>query len=418
MDLLHIATAGSVDDGKSTLIGRLLYETGSVPKDKLAAIEAASARRGFEALDLSLLTDGLIAEREQGITIDVAHVYFNSNRRKYVIADTPGHVEYTRNMVTGASQAAVSIILIDARNGVVEQTARHFYIASMLRVPTVIVCVNKMDLVDYSQARFEAVCADMQTLIERNDAPRQSVTFLPMVALHGDNVIQRSDRLGWYDGPSLFEVLESVEPRIVGKLPARMSVQSVIRPRAGEGHLHDYRGYAGRVISGQFTVGDTVVALPGAHTTRLTGLERFGEPIHEAAAGASITALLSDDIDVGRGHLLAHPDTAPSGSRQFEARMCWLDHTSLKPGATYLIQAGVARTKAKVTALLAVINVATLRENLAPASLELNEIGTVTLRTAAPLFLDRFDDNPANGAFILIDEFSNNTVAVGFVRTV
>ena len=290
MDILRIATAGSVDDGKSTLIGRLLYETKSVPKDRLEAIEAASKRRGVDFLDLSLLTDGLIAEREQGITIDVAHVYFSTPGRKYIIADTPGHFEYTRNMVTGASTAAISIILIDARNGIVEQTARHYAIAAMLRIPRVIVCVNKMDLAGYDQARFDAIVAEFHARFDAITPAGQSLTFIPASSLHGENITLKSPRMPWHAGPTLLDLLESADTHQERKLAARLQVQHVIRPRTEA--LHDYRGYAGRISSGALAVGEAVMVLPNGRASVITGIERFGAPVARAAAGESITVLL------------------------------------------------------------------------------------------------------------------------------
>jgi len=416
MDLLRIATAGSVDDGKSTLIGRLLYETRSVPKDKLEAIDAASKRRGVSFLDLSLLTDGLIAEREQGITIDVAHVYFSTPTRKYIIADTPGHFEYTRNMVTGASYASVSIILIDARNGVVEQTARHYYISAMLRIPTVIVCVNKMDLVGYSQARFDEVIADFQKLAQQIKPNNQRLHFLPVASLHGDNLIQSSDKTPWYTGPALLPLLENAEAHEPRHYAARMSVQYVIRPRNNDTSLHDYRGYAGRISSGSFSVGDEVVVLPGERSSKIKSIERAGKPLQHAEAGDSITILLEDNIDVSRGNLLVRADEIPLPRKELRVRLCWLDQTPIAPGKTYLLQHGTNRVRAKVQALHHVIDVATLKVLDAPPQLKLNEIGEATLRLSAPIFADTYQDNPPNGAFILIDEWSNGTAGVGFVE--
>ena len=416
MDLLRIATAGSVDDGKSTLIGRLLYETRSVPKDKLEAIDAASKRRGVDFLDLSLLTDGLIAEREQGITIDVAHVYFSTPQRKYIIADTPGHFEYTRNMVTGASYAAASIILIDARNGVMEQTARHYYIAAMLRIPTVIVCVNKMDLVSYSQTRFDEVIAEFNKIAAQIKPNNQVIHTLPVASLYGDNLTQHSDKMPWYTGPTLMTLLATAEAHAPRKQSARVSVQYVIRPRNADVSLHDYRGYAGRVSSGVFAVGDEIMALPGERHSTISSIERAGKPVKQAAAGDSITILLADDIDVSRGSLLVRPNEAPFIRKELRVRLCWLDQTPIAPGKTYILQHGVNRVRAKVQALHQVIDVGSLKATESPAQLKLNEIGEATLRLSAPIFADDYTDNPSNGAFILIDEWSNTTAGVGFIE--
>ena len=415
MDLLRIATAGSVDDGKSTLIGRLLYETRSVPKDKLEAIDAASKRRGVDFLDLSLLTDGLIAEREQGITIDVAHVYFSTPQRKYIIADTPGHFEYTRNMVTGASYAAVSIILIDARNGVVEQTARHYYVSAMLRIPTVIVCVNKMDLVGYSQERFNEVIAEFNKIAAQIKPDNQVIHTLPVASLYGDNLITRSAKMPWHTGPTLMTLLETAEAHEPRKYAARLPVQYVIRPRNTDVSLHDYRGYAGRLCSGVLNIGDKIMVLPGERCSTITAIERAGKPVTQATAGDSITVLLADDVDISRGNLLVHPNAAPFTRKELQVRLCWLDQNPIAPGKTYILQHGVNRVRAKVQALHQVIDVAAMQATESPAQLKLNEIGEATLRLSAPIFADDYADNPSNGAFILIDEWSNTTAGVGFV---
>jgi sulfate adenylyltransferase subunit 1 len=419
MDILRIATAGSVDDGKSTLIGRLLYETRSVTQDKLDAIDAASKRRGVNFLDLSLLTDGLIAEREQGITIDVAHVFFQTATRKYIIADTPGHFEYTRNMVTGASTAAASIILVDARNGLVEQTHRHFFIASLLRIPTVIVCVNKMDLVGYSQARFDEIVAGFKALAAQaaQAVPaNQPITFIPASSLHGENITRRSTHMAWYAGPTLLDLLEKIDAVPQRQLAARLQVQSVIRPRMHDRpDLHDYRALAGRISSGVFSAGDEVIVLPNQRTSRITTIEHFGQRVQSAEAGQSVTLHLADDIDVSRGALIAQAGAAPALRKEFVARVCWLDHQALKAGKTLQLQHGVHRTRAKVQALHSVIDVVSLGSSDNPPQLKLNEIGDVSLKLAQPIFADAYETNPANGAFILIDELTNATAGVGFI---
>ena len=414
MDILRIATAGSVDDGKSTLIGRLLYETGSVPKDRLIAIQAASKRRGVDFLDLSLLTDGLIAEREQGITIDVAHVYFSTPKRKYIVADSPGHVEYTRNMVTGASKAAVSIILIDARNGVVEQTRRHYAIAAMLHVPGVIVCVNKMDLVGYSRARFEAIVAEFRAQAAGLQPAEQVLHFVPVSSLHGENITQGSPNLAWHTGAPLLTLLEQACARPPGPLAARLQVQHVVRPRTGD--LHDYRGYAGRIASGSLAVGDSVVVLPNARTSTITALERFARPVTQAHDGESVVLQLADDIDISRGCLIARPESAPSARKKVRAKLCWLDHAPLRPAQTYTLQHGVARVRARVGTLHTRLDVTTQQSRENPTQLNLNEIGSASLLLAQPIFADAYAANPANGVFILIDEDTHNTVGVGFVE--
>ena len=415
MDILRIATAGSVDDGKSTLIGRLLYETNSVPKDKLLAIESASKRRGLDFLDLSLLTDGLIAEREQGITIDVAHVYFSTPTRKYIVADSPGHVEYTRNMVTGASTASVSIILIDARNGVVEQTLRHYAIAAMLRVPNVIVCVNKMDLVGYDKEQFENICADFQLRAESLKPAGQILQFVPVSSLQGENITQSLGNMAWYQGSSLLTLLEQANAHTAVMGAARMQVQWVIRPRTAE--LHDYRGYAGRVSGGSLAVGDVIMVLPAVRTSTITGIERFGKQARQANASDSVVLRLADDIDVSRGSMICTCDGAPAPQKDVQAKMCWLDHAPLRTGETYTMQHGVARVRSKISTLNSRLNVTTQLTEASPQVLRLNEIGTVQLRLSQPVFVDRYQDNPQNGAFILIDENTHGTVGVGFVES-
>ena len=414
MDLLRLATAGSVDDGKSTLIGRLLYETGSVPKDKLAAIESASRRRGAEGLDLSLLTDGLIAEREQGITIDVAHVYFATPTRRYIIADTPGHVEYTRNMVTGASTASVSVILIDARNGLLEQTHRHYYISALLRIPTVVVAINKMDLVDYSQDRFDEIAAAFRAMAAPAQPVGQTLRIMPVSSLHGENITRRSAHLGWYDGPTLLEVLETADVHQRSALPGRLQIQRVLRPRA-EGAL-DIRSYAGRIASGTFRVGDAVTVLPGARHTRISALAHLGTPVEAAEAGQSVSVDFVDDVDVGRGSLVVPSSgDVPTARQQFDATVCWLDEQPLRLGRVYLVQHGVQRVRAKVTAITGLVDVSTLQIGAPPDTLQLNQLATVSLRLAEPVVVDAYEDNPPNGAFIVIDADSSATAAVGFV---
>lgn len=413
MDLLRFATAGSVDDGKSTLIGRLLYETGSVPKDKLDGIAAASRRRGAEGLDLSLLTDGLIAEREQGITIDVAHVYFATPRRRFVIADTPGHVEYTRNMVTGASTASVSVILIDARNGVVEQTRRHYVISALLRIPTVVVCVNKMDLVGYAQERFEAIASDFRRMAAAVQPDDQRLHLMPVSSLYGENITKASPHLGWYAGPTLLDVLERADVHQRRALPLRLQVQRVLRPRTEA--ARDVRMYAGRVASGTFAVGDEIAVHPGNRRSHVISIARHGNAVAEADAGQSVAIELADDIDAGRGSLLTAPTGAPRARQRLDATLCWLDEQPLRSGRVYLLQHGVQRVRAKVVGITGLIDITTLRAGVPPAELRLNELATVSLTLSEPIYADAYADNPPNGAFIIIDPDSSSTAAVGFV---
>lgn len=416
MDILRIATAGSVDDGKSTLIGRLLYETNSITKDKIEALESASKRKGLDFLDLSLLTDGLIAEREQGITIDVAHIYFSTPTRKYIIADTPGHVEYTRNMVTGASNAKVSLILVDARQGVVEQTARHLSIAALLRIPKVIICVNKMDLVQYDEAKFEAIKESLSSLVAQTTFEGQEISFLPISSLFGQNITQAADKMPWYQGNTLLGELEAFEfAESLAHAPARFPVQWVIRPKTEE--YHDYRGYAGKISSGTFQVGDVIKALPTGQESTIASIEKFGEQLDRAVAGDSVVITLTTDVDISRGNsLVLASDTQAPQLKDFAAHICWLDHQALSPGKTYLLQHGVNLTKAKISQITERLDVVAQTSSQDVDSLKLNEIGGIQLRTAQPIMADIYAKNPSNGAFILIDEFSNSTVGVGFVK--
>ncbi|KAA2241970.1 sulfate adenylyltransferase [Chitinophaga agrisoli] len=415
MEVLRITTSGSVDDGKSTLIGRLLYDTNSIPQDKLEALHAASKRKGLDFTDLSLLTDGLVAEREQGITIDVAHIYFSTPTRKYIIADTPGHVEYTRNMVTGASNAQVSLILIDARKGIVEQTYRHFFIANLLRIQHLVVCVNKMDLVDYSEERFNQIVTDFQQLLNNAAFKEQDVKFIPISSIYGENLAARSEKIGWYKGESLLEHLEQISfDHADNTHPARFPVQYVIRPRT-EAH-HDFRGFAGKVASGHFNVGDEVISLPSMQTSKIKTIEQFETQRPTANARESVVITLESEIDTSRGNMLAKPDSVPASLKEISAQICWMDQQKLTPGKTYLLQHGINRVKAKVQQIDHVIEVTTGRTLDDKKELGLNDIGKISLKTAQPIFADPYRVNPANGAFILVDEYSNATVAVGFVE--
>lgn len=414
MEVLRITTSGSVDDGKSTLIGRLLYDTNSIPQDKMEALHAASKRKGLDFTDLSLLTDGLVAEREQGITIDVAHIYFSTPNRKYIIADTPGHVEYTRNMVTGASNAQVSLILIDARKGIVEQTYRHFFIASLLRIPYLVVCVNKMDLVEYSEARFNQIVEDFQALVDSASFKAPSIKFIPISSLYGENVAGKSEKISWYKEESLLDYLEVITfDHADSSHPARFPVQSVIRPRTEA--FHDFRGFAGKVASGQFNVGDEIISLPSQQTSKIKSIEQFEKQLDVAQARESVVITLETEIDTSRGSMLAKVDNAPALLKDITADICWMDQQKLVPGKTYLLQHGINRVKAKVQQLLEVVDVTSNKLVADKKEMGLNDIGKIAIRTAAPIFADAYSVNPANGAFILIDEFSNSTVAVGFV---
>lgn len=414
MEVLRITTSGSVDDGKSTLIGRLLYDTNSIPQDKMEALHAASKRKGLDFTDLSLLTDGLVAEREQGITIDVAHIYFSTPNRKYIIADTPGHVEYTRNMVTGASNAQVSLILIDARKGIVEQTYRHFFIASLLRIPYLVVCVNKMDLVEYSEARFNQIVEDFQALVASASFKAPSIKFIPISSLYGENVAGKSEKISWYKGDSLLDYLEQITfDHADSSHPARFPVQSVIRPRTEA--FHDFRGFAGKVASGQFNVGDEIISLPSQQTSKIKSIEQFEKQLDVAQARESVVITLETEIDTSRGSMLAKVGNAPALLKDITANICWMDQQKLVPGKTYLLQHGINRVKAKVQQVLEVVDVTSNQLVEDKKEMGLNDIGKIAIKTAAPVFADAYSVNPANGAFILIDEFSNSTVAVGFV---
>jgi sulfate adenylyltransferase subunit 1 len=411
MDVFRIATAGSVDDGKSTLIGRLLYETNSITTDKLEAIERASQRKGIGFLDLSLLTDGLVAEREQGITIDVAHIYFNTPKRKFIIADSPGHVEYTRNMITGASRAQTSVILVDARKGIIEQTHRHYFIANLLRIPYVIVCVNKMDLVNYSEEVFTKIKNDFLKLSANLPNTQQQIVVIPVSSLHGDNLTTQSPKMPWFRGEALLTLLEALPvPAARGKF--RMPVQLSIRPR-NESH-HDYRGYAGRISSGRISVGDAVTVLPSGRSSKVTGIHKNGIEQTTAVDRESVTITIADNIDISRGDMLVRSGEEPVLKPEHTAFICWMDGQLLDPVKSYLLQHGTQRIKAKITQVNFVQDTASLQQVTPTGGLKMNEIASVKVKTAKPLPIDTYSENPANGTFILIDEFTNNTVAVGF----
>src|SRR5512139_2223278 len=416
MDLLRFATAGSVDDGKSTLIGRLLYDTKSLFTDQLAAVEAVSAARGDEYTNLALLTDGLRAEREQGITIDVAYRYFATPRRKFIIADTPGHIQYTRNMVTGASTADLALVLVDARKGVLEQSRRHAFLASLLGIPHLVVCVNKMDLVDWSEDRFEEVKADFRSFAMKLDV--HDLTFIPVSALHGDNVVERSATMPWYEGSSLLHHLEEVHIASDRNLiDARFPVQYVIRPQDQSSHeLHDYRGYAGQVAGGVFKPGDEVVVLPSGLTTTVASIETARGPVDEAFAPMSVTVRLADDVDVSRGDMIARVRNRPHVGQDIETMVCWLTgESSLRSGARLAIKHTTRWGRTMVKDLQYRLDVNTLHRDEAATELVLNEIGRVRLRTTVPLFFDEYRRNRTTGSFILVDESTNNTVGAGII---
>jgi len=407
MDLLRFITAGSVDDGKSTLIGRLLYDSKSILVDQLAALEQQSKNKAAGEIDLALLTDGLRAEREQGITIDVAYKYFSTAKRKFIIADAPGHIQYTRNMVTGASNANLIIILVDARNGVVEQTRRHSIIASLLNIPHVVVAINKMDLVDYSQDRYNNIVIDYAEVARTLGL--KDVTYLPISALKGDNIVERSTSFPWYEGPSLLELLENTPLDIDTDLErGRLSVQYVIRPQTEE--LHDYRGYAGKITSGIYRKGDNVAVLPAGLTTRIKSIEVGGREVEEAFAPQSVVLQLEDDIDISRGDLLVTGPNPPKVEQEFQALLCWMDSKALVPGNKYIVQLGSRRVRGAVRDIEYKLDVNTLEKLPSPGEAGLNDIVKATIRTASPLPFDAYNDLAANGGAILIDETSFVTV--------
>ncbi|MGW0890331.1 sulfate adenylyltransferase subunit 1 [Saccharopolyspora sp. NPDC002578] len=413
-DLLRLATAGSVDDGKSTLVGRLLHDTKSVLADQLDAVHRASADRGLQTPDLSLLVDGLRAEREQGITIDVAYRYFATPKRTFVLADTPGHVQYTRNTVTGASTAQLAILLVDARKGVIEQTRRHAAVLALLGVPQLVLAVNKIDMVDYDGAIYERIAAEFAGHARALGYADDDVVTIPVSALHGDNVVERSERTPWYSGPALLEHLETVpvapDPF---DAPFRMPVQYVIRPRTAE--LPDYRGYAGQVSAGVIARGDEVVVLPAGIRTRVSQVDTPDGPVPRAAAGRSVTLLLEDDVDLSRGDLIAAADSAPRVIDELDATVCWLAEKPLQPGARVLVKHGTRTVQAMVTELSARFDEQELASVDTPDALQLNEIGRVQLRTAEPLPVDEYAESRRTGSFLVIDPADGTTLAAGLI---
>jgi len=413
MDLLRFITAGSVDDGKSTLIGRLLYDSKNILVDQLQALEKSTKNRTDGSVDLALLTDGLRAEREQGITIDVAYRYFTSPKRKFIIADAPGHVQYTRNMITGASNANLIIILIDARQGVVEQTRRHSIIASLLKIPHVVVAINKMDLVQYSQDVFNNIVIDYANVAKQLGL--KDITYVPISALNGDNIVDRSERIGWYEGKPLLEFLEDVElNNDINLDDARFQVQFVIRPQTEE--LHDYRGYAGKIISGVYKVGDKVKVLPANIESTISKLEIGGKEADEVFAPQSVTIRLSDDIDISRGDTIAKADNLPQVSNELEVLLCWLDDKPLQTGNKYLLQHNSRLVKAVVKQIEYKLDVNTLQQQAVDGNVKLNEVVKATIKTASPLVYDAYDKLNANGSAILIDETGNSTVAAVLIK--
>jgi len=413
MEFLRFATAGSVDDGKSTLIGRLLYDTKSIFQDQMESIEKTSVQMGNDYTNLALLTDGLRAEREQGITIDVAYRYFATPKRKFIIADTPGHIQYTRNMVTGASTADVALVLVDARHGVVEQSRRHAFLASLLRIPHLVVCVNKMDLIDYDEKAFNEVKEEFRNFAMKLEIP--DLTFIPVSALHGDNVVERSSNMPWYEGSSLLHHLEEVHiASDRNHIDARFPVQYVIRPQSDE--HHDYRGYAGTVAGGVFKPGDEVMVLPSGFTSTVASIDSYDGPVAEAFGPMAVTIRLTDDIDISRGDMICRPNNQPVSSQDIQAMVCWMsENADLAPRMKLALKHTTRSSRVMITDLHYRIDVNTLHREENPSSLQLNEIGRISLRSTQPLFFDEYRRNRNTGSFILIDEATNATVAAGII---
>ncbi len=412
MELLRFTTAGSVDDGKSTLIGRLLYDSKAIFEDQMEAIERASVSRGGEEVNLALLTDGLRAEREQGITIDVAYRYFATPKRKFIIADTPGHIQYTRNMVTGASTANAAVILVDARNGVIEQTRRHAYIAALLQIPHVVVCVNKMDLVDFDQAVFESIKADFTNVAAR--LGNNDVHFLPISAKLGDNVVDESQNMPWYTGPTFIGLLEMIP---VGGdhnfVDPRFPVQYVIRPQSDE--FHDYRGYAGRVASGVFKVGQQIVAYPGGFKSKIEAIDYGSQPLTEAFPPQSVTLRLADEIDISRGSMIVDAENQPRQGQEIELMVCWLNEKPLTIRGKYSLKHTSSELRCVVTDVQYKVNINTLEEIGDDKQVGLNDIAKISIKTTKPLFYDAYKKNRETGSLILIDEATNNVVGAGMI---
>lgn len=413
MDLLRFITAGSVDDGKSTLIGRLLYDSKSIMIDHLEALEKQSKNKEDGEIDLALLTDGLRAEREQGITIDVAYKYFATPKRKFIIADAPGHIQYTRNMVTGASNSDLAIILIDARHGVVEQTRRHSIIASLLNIPHIVVAVNKMDLVNYSQDVYNNIVIDYAEVAKKLGL--KDVRYIPISALNGDNIVEKTAALSWYDGPSLLDMLETVKLEDdIDLLKARFPVQYVIRPQTDE--LHDYRGYAGKINSGIYKKGDAVTILPAGISSTIKAIEHNGKEVEEAFAPQSVVIHLEDDIDISRGDLIVKNENQPKVTNEIEALLCWMDQKPLLPGNKYLLQINSKQVRSVVKEVSYKLDVHSLEQIVSPEKVSLNDIVKVTIKTASPLAYDAYQELRTNGGAILIDETSHVTVGACMIQ--
>jgi len=414
MELLRFTTAGSVDDGKSTLIGRLLYDSKAIFEDQMEAIERVSERSGHEDVNLALLTDGLKSEREQGITIDVAYRYFATPKRKFIIADTPGHIQYTRNMVTGASTANVALILVDARHGVLEQTLRHAFIASLLQIPHVIFCINKMDLVDYNQETFEKIKADIDAVSSKLSV--KDIRFVPISALKGDNVVDRSESMDWYDGPTLMYLLENIHiSSDINHDDFRFPVQYVVRPQSAD--WPDYRGYAGRIASGAVQLGDEVSVLPSGFTSKVKSIDMMDESLEVGFAPQSVSITLEDDIDISRGDMLVKSNNGskPASSQDLEVMVCWFNERKLVPRGKYVIRHTSSEARAMVTEVQYKMNINTLEKNVEDKEIGMNDIARIKVRTTKPLFFDSYSRNRNTGSLILVDEATNETVAAGMI---
>lgn len=412
MELLRFTTAGSVDDGKSTLIGRLLYDTKSIFEDQFASVVEASKRRGEDYINLALLTDGLRAEREQGITIDVAYRYFHTPRRKFIIADTPGHIQYTRNMVTGASTANLALILVDARKGILEQTKRHSFIASLLKIPHIVICVNKMDLVNYQQDVFEKIVEDYKNFASKLDVT--DIRFVPISALKGDNVVTRSENMPWYEGPTLLYLLETIHiASDQNFIDCRFPVQYIIRPFSDQ--YHDYRGYAGRVEGGIFKPGDEVMVLPSGFTTRIKAIETMDGPVQEAFPPMSCTILLEDELDISRGDMIVRKNNQPFVGQDLEVILCWMNDKPLQTARKLILRHTTNEAKCMIKEIRYKVDINTLHRILEFDQVGMNDIARVSIRTTKPIFYDKYRTNRNTGSIILIDEFTNETVAAGMI---
>ncbi len=415
MDLLRFSTCGSVDDGKSTLIGRLLYDSKNIFEDQLEAVENSSRKRGDEYTNLALLTDGLRAEREQGITIDVAYRYFATPKRKFIIADTPGHIQYTRNMVTGASTSQLAIVLIDARKGVIEQTRRHSFIANLLRIKHIVLAVNKMDLVDWSEDVYNEIVADYKNFASQFEN-FADITAIPLAALHGDNIVDKSESIPWYSGPTLLEHLESVEiTHDEDQTEPRFPVQWVIRPMNEE--YHDYRAYAGRVAGGTFNVGDTVTVLPSGLESKIASIHTYEGDLESASMPLSVSISLEDEIDISRGDMLVNTKAQPHHAQEFSAMICWFSEKKLLPRGKYHLRHTTREVQSIVTSLDYKVNINTLEKLEEDVNFSFNDIGHIRVRTSAPLFFDPYNRNRITGSFILIDSGTNETVAAGMIES-